>query len=90
MACGGSAPAPWGLAWMSRRLLYANITADGQGDDGMIAIGCLAPFILGVAGFLAGNWLDGSTSALWGGAGGFVLGGLFLGVMGWVARQLRQ
>ncbi|MFT0859509.1 hypothetical protein [Ancylobacter sp. G4_0304] len=55
----------------------------------MIAIGCLAPLILGVAGLLGGNWLAGSQGAVWGGLGGLVIGGAVLAAMGWLARQLK-
>ncbi|MCJ8142104.1 hypothetical protein MKI84_04165 [Ancylobacter sp. A5.8] len=55
----------------------------------MIAIGCLAPLILGVAGLLGGNWLAGSEGAIWGGAGGLLAGGAILAGIGWLARQLK-
>ncbi|MGQ3672904.1 hypothetical protein ACT6QG_10955 [Xanthobacter sp. TB0136] len=56
----------------------------------MIAIGCLAPLILGVMGALGGHWLAGNTGLLWGGVGGLVLGGLVLGFSGWVVFQMKK
>lgn len=56
----------------------------------MIAIGCLAPIILGVVGVLAGNALAGSTGAIWGGVAGLFGGGLILGGVGWIARQMKE
>lgn len=56
----------------------------------MIAIGCLAPLMLGAAGILAGNWLAGSGGAIWGGVLGLVFGGVILAAVGWVARQLKS
>lgn len=55
----------------------------------MIAIGCLAPLILGVAGLLVGNWLDGAQGAIWGGVGGLVIGGAVLAAVGWLAGKLK-
>ncbi len=56
----------------------------------MIAIGCLAPIILGVAGVLLGHVLGGPDMVIWGGVGGLILGGAVLGWMGWLAGKLRQ
>ncbi|SHG03579.1 hypothetical protein SAMN02745157_3422 [Kaistia soli DSM 19436] len=56
----------------------------------MIAIGCISPIILGVIGVLVGNWLDGSSGAIWGGVAGLIGGGVSLAAMGWLARQLKQ
>ncbi len=56
----------------------------------MIAIGCLAPLILGVFGALSGHWLAGTEGLLWGGGAGLVLGGLVLGAVGWVVVQIKK
>ena len=56
----------------------------------MIAIGCLAPIILGVAGVLLGHVLGGPDMVIWGGLSGLVLGGAILGWFGWLAGKLRQ
>lgn len=56
----------------------------------MIAIGCLAPLILGAAGALAGHGLAGTAGLLWGGGGGLVAGGIFLSAVAWLARQIKH
>jgi len=56
----------------------------------VIAIGCLAPIILGVAGVLLGHVLGGPDMVIWGGLSGLVLGGAILGWFGWLAGKLRQ
>jgi uncharacterized membrane protein YeaQ/YmgE (transglycosylase-associated protein family) len=56
----------------------------------MIAIGCLAPIILGVVGVLAGNAMAGSMGAIWGGVAGLFGGGLILGAVGWIASQMKE
>ena len=56
----------------------------------LIAIGCLAPIILGVAGVLLGHLFGGPDIVIWSGIGGFVLGGVILGWIGWLAGKLRQ
>jgi len=59
-------------------------------EERMIAIGCLAPIILGVGGVLVGNALGGSMGAIWGGVAGLFGGGLILGGVGWIARQMKE
>jgi len=56
----------------------------------MVAIGCLAPIILGVAGVLLGHWLIGPEGILWGGGAGLALGGMMLGAMAWLMRRLKN
>ncbi|MGE4373795.1 MAG: hypothetical protein AB7E29_13040 [Xanthobacter sp.] len=56
----------------------------------MIAIGCLAPLILGAAGALSGNWLAGAEGLLWGGGGGLVAGGMVLSAIAWLMRQIKH
>lgn len=56
----------------------------------MIAIGCLAPLILGAGGVLLGNWLGGSVGALWGGGAGLLGGGLVLGAVGWLVGKIKS
>ncbi|QJP12177.1 hypothetical protein G3545_19955 [Starkeya sp. ORNL1] len=56
----------------------------------MIAIGCLAPLILAVAGIIGGHLVAGSDGALWGGGIGVVAGGVILGAFGWLAGRLKE
>ncbi|MDQ0315526.1 hypothetical protein [Amorphus orientalis] len=56
----------------------------------MIAIGCLAPLILGVIGGLLGYWMAGADNAPWGFAGGFVIGALFLGTIAWLMARAKS
>jgi hypothetical protein len=56
----------------------------------MIAIGCLAPLILAVAGILGGHLVGGSDGALWGGGVGAVAGAAVLATFGWLAGRLKE
>ncbi len=56
----------------------------------MIAIGCLAPLILAVAGIIGGHLVAGSNGALWGGGIGVVAGGAILAAFGWLAGRLKE
>ena len=56
----------------------------------MIAIGCLAPLILGVAGALGGHWWAGNEGLIWGGGIGLGLGGLVLSAAAWLTLQIRK
>lgn len=55
----------------------------------MIAIGCLAPFVLLVLGALGGHMIAGPTAALWGGGIGFGLGVVLLGAAAWLGQKLK-
>ncbi len=56
----------------------------------MIAIGCLAPLILLVAGGLVGHWLAGTAGFLWGMAIGLGAGSVLVGTAGWIVAHLRS
>lgn len=56
----------------------------------MIAIGCLAPLILAVAGVLGGHLAAGSEGALWGGGIGAAAGAVILAAFGWLAGRLKE
>ncbi|HWJ74210.1 MAG TPA: hypothetical protein VNX29_13675 [Kaistia sp.] len=64
--------------------------AGAEGEGGLIAIGCISPIILGVIGVLIGNWLDGSSGAIWGALAGLIGGGVILAAVGWLAAKLKQ
>lgn len=56
----------------------------------MIAIGCLAPLILAVAGILGGHLVAGADGALWGGGIGAAAGAAILAAFGWLAGRLKE
>lgn len=56
----------------------------------MIAIGCLAPLILGVIGGLGAYWLAGADASPWGFAGGFAIGAVFLGALAWLMTKAKS
>ncbi|MBZ9939197.1 hypothetical protein LB518_23070 [Mesorhizobium sp. BR1-1-16] len=56
----------------------------------MIGIGCISPIILCVIGVLVGNWVDGSSGAIWGALAGLIGGGVILAAVGWLAAKLKQ
>jgi len=55
----------------------------------MIAIGCLAPLILGVAGGLIGHWVAGYPGIPWGLGIGFGIGGIGLGAAAWIVAKMK-
>ena len=55
----------------------------------MIAIGCLAPLILGVAGGLIGHWVAGYPGSPGGLGIGFGIGGIGLGAAAWIVAKMK-
>tara|TARA_R110002020_G_scaffold16871_52_gene59739 strand:- start:625 stop:795 length:171 start_codon:yes stop_codon:yes gene_type:complete len=55
----------------------------------MIAIGCLAPMILGVIGGLMGHWLAGYPGIPWGLGIGFGIGSIGLGAAAWLVARMK-
>lgn len=56
----------------------------------MIAIGCLAPLILAVAGGLIGHLVAGYPGIPWGLGIGFALGSVLLAGFAWAARKMKS